>query len=529
MQPLSHHWADITAVKVIKSRGDERDSYTVASGITPSGMVHIGNFREVLTVDLVARALRKVGKKVRFIYSWDNFDTFRKVPKNVPDPEAFVKYLRAPIARIPDPWGEADSYSAGRIDIFENELKAVGIHPEFIYQEKMYSAGTYASQIRQALEGIEKIKAVLNSHRGTPLGDDWLPTSIYCESCNKDEMVYEKYLGEWSYSYKCASCGHEAVTDIRESKNLKLAWRVDWPMRWAFEKVDFEPGGKDHSSQGGSFDTAKDIVKVVWGSEAPTYLQYDFVMIKGGAGKMSSSSGELFTLSQVLSVYDPMIVRWIFANQRPNTDFSLAFDEDVIKTHEEFDRSEALAFTEAVDNGGKWQLNRRTYELACVEDKMPERAPFRPGFRQLCDRLQISDRDVEKTMNRYYSAFIKSEADRNAFLTRANCACQWLASYAPESFVYSLHASPVAVSMNDKQSQAIDALKQWLGTTNLDSMELKAINEDIYEKVIHAVDADPKEVFTAVYQKLIGRDQGPRLPMFLKEVGKERVLALLAD
>ena len=300
-------------------------------------------------------------------------------------------------------------------------------------------------------------------------------------------------------------------------------------MRWAFEKVDFEPGGKDHSSQGGSFDTAKDIVKVVWGSEAPTYLQYDFVMIKGGAGKMSSSSGELFTLSQVLSVYDPMIVRWIFANQRPNTDFSLAFDEDVIKTHEEFDRSEALAFTEAVDNGGKWQLNRRTYELACVEDKMPERAPFRPGFRQLCDRLQISDRDVEKTMNRYYSAFIKSEADRNAFLTRANCACQWLASYAPESFVYSLHASPVAVSMNDKQSQAIDALKQWLGTTNLDSMELKAINEDIYEKVIHAVDADPKEVFTAVYQKLIGRDQGPRLPMFLKEVGKERVLALLAD
>ena len=102
MQPVSTHWADIAAIKVIKGRGD-KDSYTLASGITPSGNVHFGNFREVITVDLVARALRKLGKQVRFIYSWDNFDTFRKVPVNLPDPSAFEKYLRESIARIPDP------------------------------------------------------------------------------------------------------------------------------------------------------------------------------------------------------------------------------------------------------------------------------------------------------------------------------------------------------------------------------------------------------------------------------------------
>ena len=53
-------------------------------------------------------------------------------------------------------------------------------------------------------------------------------------------------------------------------------------MRWAYEGVDFEPGGKDHSSDGGSYATGQRVVKAVWQKEAPQYLQYDFVSIKGG-------------------------------------------------------------------------------------------------------------------------------------------------------------------------------------------------------------------------------------------------------
>ena len=41
------HWADQTAEKIIRERG-ELESYTCASGITPSGTVHIGNFREII-------------------------------------------------------------------------------------------------------------------------------------------------------------------------------------------------------------------------------------------------------------------------------------------------------------------------------------------------------------------------------------------------------------------------------------------------------------------------------------------------
>ena len=83
-QPPLIHWADITADRIIRQKG-EKDQYVLASGITPSGVVHFGNFRETITVDLVARALRKRGKNVRFIFSWDDYDTFRKIPKNLPN------------------------------------------------------------------------------------------------------------------------------------------------------------------------------------------------------------------------------------------------------------------------------------------------------------------------------------------------------------------------------------------------------------------------------------------------------------
>jgi len=521
----SQHWADQTAKRVIAIKGN-KDLYTVASGITPSGTVHVGNFREVITVVLVAKALMDAGKKVRFIYSWDNFDTFRKVPKDFPNQEMLQKELRRAISRIPDAFGEAPSYAARNIQKFEKELERVGIKPEFLYQEQRYGAGLYAKQIREALEQRGKIMKILDVYRKEPLPENWLPASIYCEKCQRDEMEYETYPGEWNYSYKCKTCGNEATTDIRTTKNLKLNWRADWPMRWGYEGVDFEPGGKDHSSDGGSFDTGKEIIKQVWDKEPPVYLQYDFVMIKGGTGKMSSSKGELFTLSQVLDVYTPEMVRWIFSSQRPNHDFSLAFDIDVIKVYEEFDRAETAAYDFSKSEDPKWIQLRRNLELAAVSE-LPETKPYRAGFRELCNRLQICGGDFERTLEKFYAKDIKTPVDKQLFLERCEKAWTWIQKYAPDDFKYVLHRTPVTVSLNTNQQSFLKELRSIVNETNLDVVDAKELNQIIYDKAIHGTSCDPKEAFVAVYQKLIGRDQGPRLPSFLKEIGKERILELI--
>ena len=146
------HWADIYASKIIREKGD-KEVYTCASGITPSGTVHIGNFREIISVELVVRALRAMGRKVRFIYSWDDYDVFRKVPKNMPQPELLSTYLRKPITLVPDTTGQSANYARKNEEDVERILPSVGVQPEYLYQAERYRSGMYAEGIRTALQG----------------------------------------------------------------------------------------------------------------------------------------------------------------------------------------------------------------------------------------------------------------------------------------------------------------------------------------------------------------------------------------
>src|SRR3989338_6423208 len=85
------HWARAVAEEVVKMFPD-LDLYTVSSGISPSGTVHFGNFREIMTQYAVKLELEKLGKRVRFVFVWDDFDAMRKVPANVD--ASFTEHLR---------------------------------------------------------------------------------------------------------------------------------------------------------------------------------------------------------------------------------------------------------------------------------------------------------------------------------------------------------------------------------------------------------------------------------------------------
>jgi lysyl-tRNA synthetase class 1 len=345
MRTYAFHWADETADKIIREKG-EKELYTCASGITPSGTVHIGNFREIISVDLVARALRDKGKKVRFIYSWDDYDVYRTVPLTMPKQDELKNYLRFPITLVPDPWGRDESYARHHETDVESDLPRVGIFPEFLYQAENYRAGTYAAGIRRALEHREKLQAILDKYRDEDhkIQGTWWPVSVFCGACSRDDTEVEGWDGNWMLSYRCNLCGAAESTDIRNAKGIKLGWRVDWPMRWEYEKVDFEPAGKDHHSQGGSFDTARHVCREVYGWDAPVTFRYDFIGIKGSAGKMSSSSGKVINLEDLLRVYTPETARYLFAGTRPNTEFTISFDLDVIKINEDYDRTERIAW-----------------------------------------------------------------------------------------------------------------------------------------------------------------------------------------
>ena len=516
------HWADNYAEKIIHEKGD-KELYVCASGITPSGTVHIGNFREIITVDLVVRALRDRGKQVRFVYSWDDYDVFRKVPANMPKQDMLAGYLRQPITLTPDPFGTEESYARRNEKEVEDLLPIVGVNPEYIYQAGRYRASTYAEGIRRALEHRDRLRTILNEHRTAPLPADWWPISVFCTACNRDTTEIKEWDGKDGISYSCSSCGNEERLDLGNTPAVKLFWRIDWPMRWAYEGVDFEPAGKDHHSEGGSFDTARRIVKDIYDHPAPTTFQYDFIGIKGRGGKISSSSGEVVSLKDVLEIYQPELVRYMFASTRPNTEFTISFDLDVIKIYEDYDRCERIYFGSELVNEKRTAKERRIYELSQVQ-KVPAGIPTQVPFRHLCSLIQIQDGNVDGVIK--FLDLDTDEEDLEKIRTRARCTWSWIGRYAPDSFRFTLRprgSTPIEVTEGERK--AISLLHREI-EQKLDSHDEKSLGEAIYTLAGEA-GMEPKEFFKLVYRVLIEKEMGPRLAGFLLIIGKERALELV--
>jgi lysyl-tRNA synthetase class 1 len=130
-------------------------------------------------------------------------------------------------------------------------------------------------------------------------------------------------------------------------------------------------------------------------------------------------------------------------------------------------------------------------------------------------------------LERHYQAEIKTERDREAFYSRAERALVWLNEFAPDEFRYRINQQPVPMELTEQQQQALQNLRQLIEQCDLADISPKDLNQKIYDEVIRATEIQPKEFFQVVYQKLISREQGPRLPSFLKEIGRERLLQLL--
>ena len=133
-------------------------------------------------------------------------------------------------------------------------------------------------------------------------------------------------------------CGEEGDFDFTKDFNCKLQWKVDWPMRWMAEGVDFEPGGKDHASKNGSYDTAKDVSREVFGYEPPLFQGYEFIGIKGSVGKMSGSSGFQHDAGISPQIVSGELILWLYAKTEPLKAFDFCLSDEILRQYFEFNK-----------------------------------------------------------------------------------------------------------------------------------------------------------------------------------------------
>ncbi len=481
-EPMTIHWADVAAEK-LAGRGPQ----TVATGITPSGQIHLGNMREVMTADAVYRALLDRGVEARLIYIADSYDPLRRLYPFLP--KSFEEHVGKPLSEIPCPEGCCNSYADHFLLPFFDSLERLGIRPEVHRADRMYKEGLYVNAIKTALSKRDEIARILKEVSGRDLPADWCPLDAICEKCgrlNFTRVVGFDLEGETA-DYVC-KCGHQGTISFRGGG--KLAWRVDWPARWSILNVTMEPFGKDHATAGGSYDTGKRISEEVYGRPAPYPVVYEWIHLKG-KGAMHSSTGIVVTIRDMLDVVPPEVLRYLIIRTKPEKHIEFDPGLPLLTLIEEYDRRAG---------------EERALELSRVGEEEPSAIPYR----HMVTAVQIAGGDQKQLM----TVLERSGYDtskREEILSRAANVRAWLDRYAPPFVKFQLQDTlPAKIKNVDPE------LREALGVLarRIEGKSAEDIHNEVYA-VAEERGIDAKKLFGAIYVAFLGQKQGPKVGWFL--------------
>ncbi|MFJ2260106.1 lysine--tRNA ligase [Streptomyces sp. NPDC087844] len=555
----------------------------VASGLSPSGPIHLGNLREVMTPHLVADEIRRRGHEVRHLISWDDYDRYRKVPNGVPGVDAsWAEHIGRPLTSVPAPAGSAypnwaEHFRAAMVEA----LAEMGVEFDGISQTEQYTSGVYREQVLHAMKHRGDIDAILDQYRtkkapakkqgqkpvdeaeleaaegsGAAAEDDgtgsagYFPYKPYCGGCGKDLTTVTAYDDDTTeLTYSCTECAFAETVRLSEFNRGKLVWKVDWPMRWAYEGVVFEPSGVDHSSPGSSFQVGGQIVGSVFGGKQPIGPMYAFVGISGMA-KMSSSKGGVPTPGDALKIMEPQLLRWLYARRRPNQSFKIAFDQEIQRLYDEWDKLGAKVAGGTSPAAGSGSGSALPGDVAAYARAIGTAAgelaktPRPMAYRTLASVADITAGAEDQTLR------ILSELDPSDPITsldevrpRLDKAEAWINTQVPadqRTVVREEADAELLKSLDDQGRASLRLLLDGLDT----HWSLDGLTHLVYGvpkvQAGFSADATPKELpaeikvaqrtfFALLYHLLVGRDTGPRLPTLLLAVGQERVRKLLGQ
>ena len=285
--------------------------HVVVSGISPSGVIH--NLREVLVSEAVSNALKERGAEVRFVFHADTIDPLRKIAPGIP--ESYKSYIGHSLSSIPDPEGCHESYAEHFLTPFEESLRKMEMDVEVLRSHKLYEGGVYTEVTREALEHTEDLRRILGEASGREMPAGWSP---YQPRASSGDLTGNRVLNHLPEENKVVFVdrnGNEDTADYSKGEG-KLGWRVELAARWKALGVTFEPFGKDHTSSGGSTDTADQMAREVFDYPIPGRYEYEWIQLKG-QGPLSSSKGIVLLPDDMLEIMPPNALRRMMLGRDP--------------------------------------------------------------------------------------------------------------------------------------------------------------------------------------------------------------------
>ena len=487
MEKMSETYIPGWAEKVAERLG--AGPHVVVTGISPSGNIHAGNLREVLVAEAVANALRARGEETRFIFHADTIDPLRKIAPGIPD--SFAEYLGHSLAYVPDPEGDCHaSYAEHFLSPFEEALREMEMDIEVLRSHELYEGGVYTEVTRDALESTGELREIMQEVSGRRMPEHWSPYQPRNAAGALVGAPILEHLPEQHSIVYADEDGFEEAADYSKGEG-KLGWRVELAARWKALGVTFEPFGKDHTSRGGSTDTADRMAREVFHYPVPGRYEYEWISIKG-QGAMSSSRGIVLLPKDLLKIMPPDALRRMMLGRDP----ARALDLDL--------------------EGGFPQFMDE-YRARAREGLVP--------FAHLVTIAQAVEGNVDEASRILEEGgYRKDTSDREILTRNLKYAQNWAKEWAPESYrIRLLSLSEAREAARNLDATQLDYLDRASYNLNLlvgsgRPQEGEVIQDVLYSTALQC-QLSPRKAFAAIYTVLIGRNSGPKAGPYIAQIG----------
>ncbi|MFO8071318.1 MAG: lysine--tRNA ligase [Polyangia bacterium] len=513
-------WPFKEAQRIVRAFG--RDSLPAEAvfetGFGPSGLPHIGTFAEVARTSWVRRAYELLtDSKTRLIAFSDDLDGLRKVPDNLPSREMLEDNLGKPLSDIPDPYGCCESYSGHMIGKLSEFLDEFGFDCELRSASEAYRAGDFDDGLKKLLQNVDAVLEVILPTLKEENRADWSPFLPLCERCGR---VYTTRVTGYrpeslELDYSCdrqfgdiEGCGHKATTTVLGGA-VKMGWKVDWALRWYCYGVHYEMYGKDLIP---SAELSAKIVRAM-GGRPPCGFFYEMFLDERGE-KISKSRGNGVSVEEWLE-YAPVesLAHFIFRDPRQAKKLYFemiprAMDEYLHQLRRYPDIPEEKRPDNPLwhihDAGSRVPSYTANVDFSLVNNLVsalghPEPRLVRDFLSRYDERTNshpgVIDSLVEKGMRFYQDHVLPSKHYRDP--------------------------------TGDERSMLED-LRERLADPQVESMNEKELQNLVFD-VAREHDAEPRKLFGAIYQVLLGQDRGPRFGTFARLVGPRRVVELIDE
>lgn len=510
----SKSWNFQEAAKIVKryEKSGFPDEVLFETGYGPSGLPHIGTFGEVARTSMVITAFRVLTEDkvpVRMLCFSDDMDGMRKIPGNVPNQEMLEEHIGKPLTVVPDPFSnEYESFGHHNNARLRAFLDRFGFKYEFASATDYYKSGKFDDMLMLAAEKYQDIMDVMLPTLGEERRATYSPFLPISPTTGKVLYVPMKNVDAKAGTITFDDEDGTETTLSIKGGNVKLQWKPDFGMRWAALGVDFEMYGKDHQINSNLYDR---ICRIL-GVRPPEHFIYELFLDHNGE-KISKTKGNGISIDEWLK-YAPTESLSLFMYQKPKTAKRLYFDVIPRQVDEYFQHLTAFE---------KQTVEQRLQNPVWhIHDGNPPAADMPISYSMLLNLVSASNSEDKDTLWGFISSY------QDGLSAETHPKLDELVGFAIAYFKDFVKPNKVFRAPTEQELAALKDLDKRLADLD-DGVDAEAIQTEVFSVGKDHAFENLREWFQALYQILLGQDQGPRFGTFVALYGVESTRSLIAQ